>query len=193
MSGVSERHSRAIRLVTRPQLMRDACAQYRVMLDPSGRATCKGKCKEKIPKGELRFGAVSTGSWDGEMVLWRRLSCVTATVARNALNFHGEIADIPGFDALPPEQAATFKEVMDTLINGGTVGTPAKELGGERPEAEERSQPEKKKSKKAAKAAKAQEAAAAQQAADEATAVEHAGFAVVTGKGKAPSGPIVVD
>lgn len=58
---------------------------YSVALDPSGRAGCKGACKQKIPKGALRFGAVAEASWDGTQTYWRNITCVTKRVAENAL------------------------------------------------------------------------------------------------------------
>jgi hypothetical protein len=43
----------------------------------TGRASCKGKCKEPISQGQLRFGSSSNKS-DMTGFHWRCLSCVTA-------------------------------------------------------------------------------------------------------------------
>jgi hypothetical protein len=45
---------------------------YILAIDPSGRATCKGRCKTKIEKGQVRFGSEATGG-DYDVTYWRKL------------------------------------------------------------------------------------------------------------------------
>ena len=51
----------------------------------TGRASCKGKCKKKIEKGELRFGVLSE-VMGHESWIWRCVSCLTGKVAKNAID-----------------------------------------------------------------------------------------------------------
>ena len=59
--------------------------RYILAIDPSGRATCRGKCKTKIEKGVVRFGSIAVArEWDGDITFWRHLgqscSCTTSEV-----------------------------------------------------------------------------------------------------------------
>ena len=98
--------------------------------------------KSKIEMGELRFGSISEASWDGEQVHYRKLGCITAKVAANALAFYnGDISQLRNWDALTTEQQ---KEVRDVFAKFGNAtageGTPE-----EKPKAEKKSKAAKKK------------------------------------------------
>ena len=98
------------------------------MLDPSGRAGCKGKvcvasglslarpegcshahpapalpfqCKQKLPKGSVRFGSITPSSqFDGDQAYWRCMGCMTTKVCQNAVEKYGELASVPGYGEL---------------------------------------------------------------------------------------------
>lgn len=76
---------------------------YSWTLAPTNRATCKGKCKEKIEKGSVRLGVASAGAGDYEMVSYRCLNCVTDKQIENITNACGSIQEVDGFAALPAE------------------------------------------------------------------------------------------
>jgi Poly(ADP-ribose) polymerase and DNA-Ligase Zn-finger region len=65
---------------------------YRLEYASTGRAGCKGKCKEKLAKGRLRFGTevtiVDHPSWQ-----YRCLRCVTA---RQVSNIHAFVQEETG-------------------------------------------------------------------------------------------------
>lgn len=62
---------------------------------PTARATCKGKCKEKIEKGALRFAT----SYD-QMTSYRCLNCVTDKQVENVVNELGGLDAVEGFNDL---------------------------------------------------------------------------------------------
>jgi hypothetical protein len=78
----------------------------------SARAGCKGKCKEKIDKGVLRFGSITDR--DGHaMTYWRHFpDCMTAQVAENAITKYLSAGQIPGVSDL---EAKDQKMVADEL------------------------------------------------------------------------------
>ena len=98
------------------------------MCRQSGRAGCKGACKQKIEKGALRFGSCSVASWDGEQVHYRKLTCMTAKVAQNALAFYGnDITQLRGWDGLTEADQDTVRALFDDLINAPAPEKPKKE------------------------------------------------------------------
>jgi len=90
---------------------------YIIEHDKSGRASCKGACKQKIEKGALRFGSCSTAAWDGEQTHFRKLTCMTKKVAQNALDFYGgDITQLRNWATLSADEQAEVKEVFDSFI-----------------------------------------------------------------------------
>ena len=73
--------------------------EYRLAIDPSGRAGCKGSCKQKIPKGAVRFGSDREAE-HGVVTSWRRLPCMTKKVCQNATAACGTVDAIIGFAEL---------------------------------------------------------------------------------------------
>ena len=116
---------------------------YRLQIDPSGRASCRGACKEKIEKGRrnhsigtripparaappkclahharsLRFGSAPPLGSPYDSFFWRKLCCMTKRVCQNAMAAHGSIDNIPGFDGLDESQRAEVRIVFDNLLN----------------------------------------------------------------------------
>ena len=91
----------------------------------SGRAGCKGACKQKIEKGALRFGSVSTASWDGEQTHYRKMACVTAKVAQNALAFYeNDLTKLRGWDGLTAADQEHVREIFDNLVKAAPVEKP---------------------------------------------------------------------
>ena len=96
----------------------------------SGRATCKGACKQKIEKGVLRFGSCSTAAWDGEQTHFRNMACITLKVAQNVLAFYGDdLAQMRGWDGLTAADQARVREIFDGLISGAPAEKPNKATG----------------------------------------------------------------
>ena len=66
---------------------------------PARPAACQ--CKQKIPKGALRFGSITqSGMFDGDQAYWRRMECMTTKVCQNAIDKYGDLASVPGYDTL---------------------------------------------------------------------------------------------
>ena len=66
---------------------------------PARPAACQ--CKQKIPKGALRFGSITQSSmFDGDQAYWRRMECMTTKVCQNAIDKYGDLASVPGYDTL---------------------------------------------------------------------------------------------
>jgi len=84
---------------------------------PTDRATCKGKCKEKIPKGSVRF---ATASDDGhhEMISYRCLACVTDLQIKNITAKVGGLDKVSGFDEL---KAVDQSAVLAKTLAGGSA------------------------------------------------------------------------
>ena len=69
------------------------------MLTPPRPAACQ--CKQKLPKGSVRFGSITqSSSFDGEQAYWRCMGCMTTKVCQNAVEMHGDLASVPGYEAL---------------------------------------------------------------------------------------------
>ena len=94
----------------------------------SGRATCKGACKQKIEKGVLRFGSCSEAAWDGEQTHYRNMKCITAKVAQNALAFYGgDITQLRGWDGLIAADQDYVRARFDELASATPAEKPKKE------------------------------------------------------------------
>ena len=72
---------------------------------PTNRATCKGKCGEKIAKGAVRLG-VSSEVGDHTMVSYRCLACVTDKQVANIILKVGSLDSVDGFDGLEEDDQA---------------------------------------------------------------------------------------
>jgi len=85
-------------------------ATYGWSYAPTNRATCKGKCGEKISKGAVRLG-VSSEVGDYNMVSYRCLPCVTDTQVKNIITKVGSLDKVDGFDGLSAkDQASVLKK-----------------------------------------------------------------------------------
>jgi len=91
---------------------------------PTDRATCKGKCKEKIPKGSVRLGVSSDGPGDYSVTQYRRLGCVTDKQISNITEKVGGVDKVDGFTTL---SAKDQKAVLAHAgVKPGQVVTKAK-------------------------------------------------------------------
>ncbi|CAE7416412.1 PARP2 [Symbiodinium natans] len=84
-------------------------ATYSWSYAPTNRATCKGKCKEKIAKGAVRLG-VSSDDGHHTMVSYRCLDCVTDLQIKNIVTKVGAVDKVEGFDGLEGEDRAAVLE-----------------------------------------------------------------------------------
>lgn len=66
---------------------------------PTDRATCKGKCGQKIAKGAVRLG-ISADNGHHTMVSYRNLGCVTDKQIANIIAKVGSLEAVDGFDGL---------------------------------------------------------------------------------------------
>ena len=89
---------------------------------PTNRATCKGKCGEKIAKGAVRLG-VSSEVGDHTMVSYRCLACVTDKQVANIILKVGSLDSVDGFDGLEEDDQAA---VLEKAPGGGGVKAKAK-------------------------------------------------------------------
>ena len=105
---------------------------YSFSIAPTGRATCKGKCKSKIEKGELRLGTETEGAGDYTMVSYRKLGCVTKKQFDNMTEKLGSVESVPGFDAL---SSAMQDEVRAAAEAALPPGKPARSFPRRREEA----------------------------------------------------------
>ena len=49
----------------------------------------------------MRFGSITqSSSFDGEQAYWRCMGCMTTKVCQNAVEMHGGLASVPGYEAL---------------------------------------------------------------------------------------------
>mmetsp|Transcript_44921 Transcript_44921/g.92891 ORF Transcript_44921/g.92891 Transcript_44921/m.92891 type:complete len:728 (+) Transcript_44921:46-2229(+) len=88
---------------------------------PTNRATCKGKCGEKIAKGAVRLG-VSSEVGDHTMVSYRCLACVTDKQVANIISKVGSLDSVDGFDGLEEDDQAAVLEKAPG--GGGGAGVP---------------------------------------------------------------------
>ena len=81
----------------------------------------------------MRFGSISTAQWDGEQTHYRKLTCMTAKVAQNALAFYGDdITQLRGWDGLTDADQQVVRELFEGLINAPPAEKPKKERKKER-------------------------------------------------------------
>lgn len=85
----------------------------------SARATCKGACKEKIEKGEVRFGSSKDGVLHGSFS-WRHVACITGRQLVNVARAYEteEYAVIPGWHVLSEEEQSSFAVHFDNRRAG---------------------------------------------------------------------------
>lgn len=79
----------------------------------TGRAACRG-CREKIAKGELRFGErVPSAFGEGEQTLWFHLPCAAerrpGKLAEALASYDGEVADRETLERIAAEGVANPK------------------------------------------------------------------------------------
>lgn len=99
-----------------------AASPYRVELAKSDRSTCTAT-KEKIAKGELRFGAlVPSGSHSSYK--WRKMACVTAKQAANIREAVGGPEHLDGYAELSEGHRAQVLEVFAT-VEAAAAAAPA--------------------------------------------------------------------
>lgn len=83
----------------------------------SGRATCKGKCKESLEKGRLRFGTRT--EIDGRpSYQYRCLACITKLQAKNLLDGGLDSGFLAFGEGLDDDLQALFKRYMTALGSG---------------------------------------------------------------------------
>lgn len=93
---------------------------YRVEPAKSDRSTCKA-CKEKISKGDLRFGSlIDLGGGHGSY-FWRHLHCITAKQAANVEEKVGGPEQVDGFEHLDCMQR---KELLHAFKMAEADGKP---------------------------------------------------------------------
>lgn len=99
----------------------------------TGRATCKGSCKEPIAAGQLRFGTQVEMQGHASFA-WRCLGCVTKLQAKNALAVE-DLDSFIGFPNIPEETKADFIAYLRALADDdkGAANNLLAKLGGSAP------------------------------------------------------------
>mmetsp|Transcript_33218 Transcript_33218/g.71213 ORF Transcript_33218/g.71213 Transcript_33218/m.71213 type:complete len:578 (+) Transcript_33218:72-1805(+) len=93
---------------------------------PTNRATCKGKCKEKIDKGAIRLGVSADDTAIGHpMASFRCLKCVTDIQVKNMIAKCGSLEAVDGYDSLE----AVDQELVSALAAGTGGAAKAKAKG----------------------------------------------------------------
>lgn len=83
----------------------------------SGRASCKGKCKESLEKGQLRFGTRT--EIDGRTAYqFRCLGCITKQQAKNLLDGGLDSGFLAFGEGVEEDLQALFKKYIIALGNG---------------------------------------------------------------------------
>ena len=82
---------------------------------PSGRSYCKGRCKERIKQGQLRFGT-KVQIEDNQGISWRCMKCITKNQVRNLFS------------------VAKKEEGSEGLMTEFLTHPPAPSAGGDGPE-----------------------------------------------------------
>lgn len=84
----------------------------------SGRATCRGKCKQNMPKGLLRFASVSAG--DRATPYYRCFpQCMSKKVADTCLEMYaGEALQVPGVCDLSAGDQTKVADAFARLVDG---------------------------------------------------------------------------
>lgn len=95
-----------------------ADARYRVEPAKTGRSKCKVS-KDNIEVGELRFGTMANIAGH-DSYSWRKLSLITARIARNVEDKAGGFEKVSGFGELTAAQQAEFLEAMAFAKAGGS-------------------------------------------------------------------------
>ena len=91
----------------------DSNSPYSFSYAPTNRASCKGKCKEKIPKDGVRFGVAVEGAGNFASVQYKCLSCMTKKIFENVTAKQGSVELVVGFDSLKPEDQDAIRAARD--------------------------------------------------------------------------------
>ena len=91
----------------------DASSPYSFSYAPTNRASCKGKCKEKIPKDGVRFGVAVEGAGNFSSVQYKCLGCMTKKIFENVTLKEGSVESVVGFDSLKPEDQDAIRAARD--------------------------------------------------------------------------------
>ncbi|KAL1528223.1 hypothetical protein AB1Y20_009581 [Prymnesium parvum] len=84
---------------------------------PTGRATCKGACKQSIAKGDVRFGTSSAGAGDFSVTSYRCLSCVTGRQFNNIASKLGSVENVEGFQELSVEDQDRIRSAAAEAVS----------------------------------------------------------------------------
>eukprot|EP00658_Telonema_sp_P-2_P034675 TRINITY_DN25300_c0_g1_i2.p1 TRINITY_DN25300_c0_g1~~TRINITY_DN25300_c0_g1_i2.p1 ORF type:complete len:419 (-),score=137.14 TRINITY_DN25300_c0_g1_i2:28-1284(-) len=114
---------------------------YSFSIAPTNKAKCKGKCKEFIDKGAIRFATEGEGWGDFSVSSYRCLDCVTKKQFENVLANHGPIETVPGFDALDDDDQESVMEAAAEVGVAPAKKAPAKKA----PTKKKKAAPQKKK------------------------------------------------
>uniref|UniRef100_A0A7S4SGE2 PARP-type domain-containing protein n=1 Tax=Alexandrium monilatum TaxID=311494 RepID=A0A7S4SGE2_9DINO len=132
---------------------------YKVELAKSNRSACKA-CKEKIDKGEVRFGSlVDMGGYGSYH--WRHAKCITPKQAENVESKLGSCESLGGYALLTPGQKAQLCKVFAAAKKSGDKVAKAKAKVKAKAEAKAKATAAKKAKAKAKKEAISMKKAAA--------------------------------
>mmetsp|Transcript_23511 Transcript_23511/g.36839 ORF Transcript_23511/g.36839 Transcript_23511/m.36839 type:complete len:696 (+) Transcript_23511:42-2129(+) len=113
---------------------------------PTNRATCKGKCKQKIEKGAIRFSTASDDGAGHEMIQYRNIECVTEVQIKNVIAKVGGLDKVSGFENLSKADQA---KVL-ALGTGGAGAASGKAKAKAEPKVEPKAAPKARGAPKAA-------------------------------------------
>ena len=91
----------------------DSASPYSFSYAPTNRASCKGKCKEKIAKDSVRFGVAVEGGGNFTSVQYKCLNCITKKIFENVAAKQGSVELVVGFDSLKPEDQDAIRAARD--------------------------------------------------------------------------------
>ena len=91
----------------------DSASPYSFSYAPTNRASCKGKCKEKIAKDSVRFGVAVEGGGNFTSVQYKCLRCITKKIFENVAAKQGSVELVVGFDSLKPEDQDAIRAARD--------------------------------------------------------------------------------
>jgi HEAT repeat protein len=103
---------------------------YSFSYAPTNRASCKGKCKEKIEKDAIRLGTATDGAGDYQMVSYRCVPCITKKQFDNIAEKLGSVEDVPGFLTLKPEDQQKVKDAAASALSPPKPAKNAKTTAG---------------------------------------------------------------
>lgn len=68
---------------------------YRLSTAPTARARCRGTCKQRIGRGEVRLEECAFVMPGRRTVFMRHVHCIGAPVARDILSVYGSVERVP--------------------------------------------------------------------------------------------------